>query len=289
MSGERTRQNVGDGARAGMLAGVPVSERRLDVAGASTSVLEAGQGPPVVLLHGGIECGGAYWAPVISRLAEIYGVVIPDVPGFGESEPIPNLDPAVFSDWIAALLRLACDQKPILVVHSLLGSFAARFGGQHGDLMRRLVIYAAPGIGPYRMPLGLRVVAMRFSLRPSERSLERFERFALFDLDMTRRRDPEWFRAFSTYTLSRARVPHVKRAMRQLISVGTKQIPDRDLQRIAVPTTLIWGRRDRMTPLALAERASTRFEWPLHVIDDTGHVPHMEQPARFLRALPLGL
>ena len=285
----RARKNTDDAARARMLAGVPVAELWLDVAGASTSVLEAGSGPPIVLLHGGIECGGAYWAPVISQLAETHRVVVPDLPGLGESEPIPTLDEAAFGDWLASLLQLTCDEPPLLVDHSLLGSFAARFARQNADLLRRLVIYGAPGIGPYRMPLGLRLAAIRFSLRPSERSLERFERFALFDLDMTRRRDPQWFRAFSTYTLSRARIPHVKRAMRQLISVGTKQIPDCSLQRIVVPTTLVWGRHDRMAPLTLAERASTRFEWPLHVIDDAGHVPHMEQPAGFLRALRLGL
>lgn len=61
------------------------------MAGVATSVLQAGQGPPL-LLHGGIECGGPYWAPVVSRLAERHLVVVPDVPGLGESEPVERLD-----------------------------------------------------------------------------------------------------------------------------------------------------------------------------------------------------
>jgi hypothetical protein len=48
-------------ARARMLAGLPITERRLDVGGVATTVLEAGAGPSLVLLHRAIECGGACW------------------------------------------------------------------------------------------------------------------------------------------------------------------------------------------------------------------------------------
>jgi pimeloyl-ACP methyl ester carboxylesterase len=73
--------------------------------------------------------------------------------------------------------------------------------------------------------------------------------------------------------------------MRQLIKTCTKQIPNSELRQIAIPTALVWGRHDRMVPLGLAEAASTRLGWPLHVIDDAAHVPHMEQPDTFLEAL----
>jgi pimeloyl-ACP methyl ester carboxylesterase len=191
-----------------------------------------------------------------------------------------------FADWFAALLRLTCEEQPTLIAHSLLGSFAARFGARHSELLRRLVIYAAPGIGPYRMPLGLMAVAIRFGLRPTERNSERFDDWAFFDLDRTRRQDPEWFDAFSAYTLSRARVPHVKRTMRQLIATGKKRVPDADLRRIEIPAALLWGSHDRFVSLGLGEGASTRLGWPLHVVDDAGHAPHIERPDAFLDALP---
>jgi pimeloyl-ACP methyl ester carboxylesterase len=277
--------NQGEAARRRLLAGVPVTERRLRPAGVSTVVLEGGDGPPLVLLHGGIECGGAYWAPVIAPLAERHRVIVPDVPGLGESQPVDRLDAATFADWFAALLRETCEEQPTLIAHSLGGSVAARFAAAHSDLLRSLVIYAAPGIGPYRMPLGLRVVAIRFAIRPSDRNEERFERWAFFDLDRARRRDPQWFKAFGAYTQTRATVGHVKRTMRQLIKDGTKQIPDAELGRIEIPTSLVWGRHDRFVPLELAESASARLGWPLHVIDAAGHVPHIEQADAYLRAL----
>jgi pimeloyl-ACP methyl ester carboxylesterase len=87
------------------------------------------------------------------------------------------------------------------------------------------------------------------------------------------------------YTLSRARVPHVKRTMRHLIGTCTKQVPDDELRRIGVPTALLWGRHDRFVPLRLAEDAASRLGWPLHVLDASGHVPHIERPDAFLDAL----
>jgi 2-hydroxymuconate-semialdehyde hydrolase len=268
-----------------VLAGLPVVERRLKVGGVATTVLEAGQGPALVLLHGGIESGGAVWAPVIARLAVNHHVVVPDAPGLGESEPVAKLDIYIFADWIAELLRTTHAEQPTLVAHSLLGSLTVRFAARHGELLGQLVLYAVPAIGPYRMPLGLRVVAIRFGIRPTARNAERFDRFALRDLDATRARDPEWYEAFETYTRERATVPHVKRTMRRLVGAQTKQIPDVELAPIAVPTALVWGRHDRMAPLGIAEGASTRFGWPLHVIDDTGHVPHIEQPGAFVDTL----
>jgi 2-hydroxymuconate-semialdehyde hydrolase len=283
-SGERQ----GSGARERVLAGIPLAERRLRVAGVATTVLEGGAGRPLVLLHGGIECGGAYWAPVVSRLTMRYRIVVPDVPGLGESEPFGRLDDAAFAGWISELLRATCEGRPALVAHSLLGSLAARYAAER-DGLRRLVIYGAPGIGRYRLPVGLVLAAIRFDLRPSQRNQERFERWAFLDSGSTKEQDPEWFRAFDAYAVARGRVRHVKRAMRQLIRTGTTRVPDEELRRIELPTALLWGRHDRMVPLGLAEDASERLGWPLHVVDGAGHVPHLEQPDAFLRVLAVAL
>ena len=268
-----------------MLAGLPVTARRLQAGDTSTALLEGGAGPPLVLLHGGIECGGAIWAPVIEELAQHHRLVIPDAPGLGESEPVAKLDPGAFTTWLGELIDLTCGEKPVLVAHSLVANYTARFAAEHGEGLRRLVIYAAPGIGPYRVPLGLRVVAVRFALRPTPRNSERFESFALLDRETTRERDPEWFDAFSAYGLERARVTHVKRTMNQLVKSGTRRVADDDLARTSIPVGVIWGRGDRMTPLRTAADTVDRLGWPLRVIEGAAHVPHMEQPERFRAAL----
>lgn len=51
------------------------------------------------------------------------------------------------------------------------------------------------------------------------------------------------------------------------------------------PTTLVHGRHDLQVPLRVAERASARYRWPLHVIDGAADDPAFEQPDAFLAAM----
>ena len=268
-----------------MLAGTGATTRTLDIGGVDTAVIEVGDGRPLLLLHGGIECGAAMWGPVLAQLARSHHVVAPDVPGLGESAPLANLDVDTFGAWLTGVIDATGLGRPTVVAHSLIGSLMARVAARGGQPIERLVISAAPGVGPYRMPGRLRYVAIRFAIHPSPRNAERFDRFALLDLDATRRRDMDWFEAFEQYTLARAKERHVKKTMNGLIGPQTKPIPDDELARIDVPTALLWGRHDRMVPLTIAESASEKHGWPLHVVDGAAHAPHIEQPEAFVETL----
>jgi 2-hydroxymuconate-semialdehyde hydrolase len=268
-----------------MLAGLPLEEGRAELAGIETVILRGGEGPPLLLVHGGIECGGVIWAPVVAELARRYRVVIPDLPGLGMSDPVPKLDPEAFATWLDDLIRFTCDEPPVLVAHSIGGNYALRFAASRKPSLSRLSVCSAPGVGRYRIPLGLRVLAIRFALRPTAKNSERFERFALLDRERTRELDPAWFDAFSAYALERARSKRVKRTMNQLIKFGTRRIDDADLGAIRSPVGAIWGRGDRMTPLSVASPAVERLGWPLEVVEAAAHVPHVEQPERFLVCL----
>ena len=97
----------------------------------------------------------------------------------------------------------------------------------------------------------------------------------------------EWFKA---YNLDRARTSGVIAAVGSLMGqFGIPAIAPADLARIAVPTTLIWGRHDLATPLSVAEAASSRYGWPLYVIEEAADDPPIEQPEAFLRALRTAL
>ncbi len=276
---------ITDTSRERMLEGLPATTRTLDIDGVSTAIIEAGDGPPLLLLHGGIECGGAMWAPVLERLAQHHRVVVPDVPGLGESAPVPDIDVDTFGRWLTGVTERTAMERPTVVAHSLIGSLATRLAAQGSDVLGRLVVYAAPGVGRYRMPPRLRYVAIRFAIGPTARNAERFDRFALLDLDATRRRDPDWYEAFDAYTRARATLPHVKKTMRKLIATQTKPIPDAELARISIPVTLLWGRHDRMVPLAVGETAAARHGWPLHIVEGSAHAPHVEQPDAFVDTL----
>lgn len=268
-----------------MLAGLDLTHRRLDIDGIRTEAVETGRGPLVLLLHGAIESGGAMWAPVVARLAERYRLLIPDLPGLGASAPVQSLDFATFTRWCNGLLDQTAFDGCALVAHSMGGSLAARYAVEHSQRLSQLVVYGGPAIGPYRMPARLQYVAIRFALRPTRKNFDRFKRFALLDVEATRRLDPEWFDAWDSYTRARATDATTKRTMRQLVGQQRKPIADDELDRISVPTTLVWGRDDRMVPLAVAEHAAARHDWPLRVIDRAAHAAHVEQPDPFVAVL----
>jgi hypothetical protein len=100
----------------------------------------------------------------------------------------------------------------------------------------------------------------------------------------------ERWEPFEAYNVDRAREPSVQAALGALMAhFGAPAIPASDLERIAVPTTLIWGRHDLATSLSIAEAASERYGWPLHVIDDVADDPAIERPEAFMRALRTAL
>ncbi|MGH8775281.1 MAG: alpha/beta fold hydrolase [Jiangellaceae bacterium] len=278
-------------ARERLLAGIPLTERRLDLAGVSTAVLEGGEGPPMILLHGQ---GGfaAMFMGIIPDLVTTHRVIAPDLPGLGASEmPDGPPDPDTVLAWLGELIDHTCPTPPVLVGHSLGGTIAARFAADHSDRLSRLVLADTGGlVGPVRPAPPVLLALIRHGARPSERSALRLLRNVAYDHERVRERMGAHWEPFFAYMVERSRTPSVQTANRRLLrELGLPQIPPEALARISVPTALIWGRHDRVMPLRSAEQASVRYGWPLHVIPDAGHIAPGEQPQAVLAALRVAL
>ena len=287
---ERSRPSAGDDARERLLAGMPVTERRLELAGISTAVLEGGDGPPVVMLHGPGEFA-ASWMRVIPGLVTTHRVVAPDLPGHGTSEVAEGeLDADRVLAWLGELIDRTCTSPPALVGHLLGGAIAARFARDHGDRLSRLVLVDALGLGRFRPSPRFALAMIRYLARPTERTNHRLLQQCLVDTDAVRHEMGERWELLQAYAVDRARTPSVKAALRILMrQLGVPAIPPADLALIAVPTTLIWGRHDPVNRLRIAEAASACYGWPLHVIENAGDDAPIEQPEAFLRALHAAL
>lgn len=222
---ERDDREAGAQARRQLLADAPVTERRLELAGVSTAVLEGGAGPPVVV--------GA----------------------------------------------------------SLGGSLAVRFAAAHRDRLAGLVLVSTGGlVDKVRLRPALLLALIRHGTRPSERTGLAMLRQVSVDVERARRRMGARWEPFRAYSLALARSPGVRAANRRLLrELGLRQVPPEDLAGLAVPTTLIWGRQDRVMPLENAQEAADRYGWALHVIEDAGHFVAIDQPEAFLRALVAAL
>lgn len=275
--------------RARLLAGLPVTERRIQLAGIASVVLEGGDGRPMVLLHGPGE-SAVNWRWVIPELVRTHHVVVPDLPAHGRTEGADDeLDEERVLEWLGDLIERTCPEPPVVVGHLLGGAIASRFAIRHGKRLRRLVLVDSLGLGKFRPSLRFLLNLILFQARPTEGTYDRFMRQCAYDLDALRDRMGQRWEPFVSYNLQFARSPKAKAAGRLLKEVGLPRIPPEDLARIAVPITLIWGRHDKATKLGIAEAASARYRWPLHVIDDAADDPPRDQPGAFLDALRLAL
>jgi pimeloyl-ACP methyl ester carboxylesterase len=267
-----------------LLAGIPVAEHRMRLAGISTSVLIGGAGPPVVLLHGPGEFG-AKWIRVLPSLLTTHRVIAPDLPCHGNSDAIERPEIGRVLDWLGELIDRTCPSPPALVGHVLGGAIGARFAIDRGGRLGRLVLVDTLGLAPFRPSPGFAITMLGFLMRPTERTYDRFMRQCSFDLDSLRVQLGERWEPYAAYSVDQARAPRAKAISRFLRKVGLPRIPPEDLARITVPTTLIWGRHDRANRLRIAETASARYGWPLLVIDDCADDPPRDRPEAFLQAL----
>lgn len=269
-----------------LLKDLPVTEQRLDLAGVSTSLLEGGEGPPLVLLHGQ---GGfaAMWGRVIPHLVGSHRVVAPDLPGLGHSElRVGNLDARAMVAWLGELIEQTCTEPPILVGHSLGGSFSAHFAIEHGDRLRGIVLVDSGSLHRFRPAPPVLVALLRFSARPDPTTHERFLHQVFYDPERARTGWGEHWAAFEAYHIDRAGQPSVGAANRELLRrIGVRRIPPDQLQKIGIPVALIWGKNDPVMRFRIAEKANSRFGWPLYAIDDCGHVPHVERTEAFVKSL----
>lgn len=284
---ESTQSRRGaESARQLLLEGVPVAERRLELNGISTALLEAGAGPPIVLLHGPGEFAER-WFRVIPGLARNNHVIAPDFPGHGRSGiSSAGLEANQVFEWIDALLDECCDRQPILVGHILGGAVAARYASIRSDHLERLVLVDSLGLAKFRPSPRFALGLVGFIAHPTQRSHQRFMHQCFANDTTVRESMSGKWDALRDYSLDRARDPQVKTTMKFFMSeLGVPRIPVADLTAITAQTSLVWGRHDRANRVRIAEAASERFGWPLHIIEEAADDPPMETPDELVNAV----
>ncbi len=238
-----------------------------------------GSGPPVVLLHGGTG-SWTHWARNVAALAEAHTVLAPDMPGSGDSASLPKGDgvPAIAGIVANGIARLA--GGPVqLVGFSFGGLVAGNLAAAHPELVRRLVLVGAGGLG-LREGKKLPLVAWRHLESPAER--EAAHRHNLANLMLW---DEAKIDALALYIQS-------TNAQRSRINSGPFSRGDvllEPLSRVKAPTHGIWGRHDTTVANRMSEVGPilrrTDPQATLTVIEDAGHWVNYECAGEFNRAL----
>jgi 2-hydroxymuconate-semialdehyde hydrolase len=257
--------------------GVPVERGAVQAGTMRTAYLAAGQGEPLVLLHGA-SSSGISWYPVIGPLAARFRVWAPDMVGHGESErPDGAYDRPYYSAWLARFLDAVGVDSAHVVGHSLGGAVALQFALEFAERVRRLVLVDAAALGR-GVPVRVALAFLRSALFPSPEAGQQLGRLAVCD---PHKLDP----FFEEYSSQVRAMPRPGRAFwrggRTVAMMATEE-----LQQVQAPTLIIWGREDRFFPVAHAERAAQAIpNARLHVIPEAGHVSFLDQPEAFCRAV----
>ena len=268
--------------------GLEAYVRTAIIEGRDLEYLDIGAGQPILLVHG---TGGSWrlWRRNVVELAQGFRIIVPSLPGFGDSDRLstaPN-DLKPYADCLAGLLDELGIDTAVAVGHSLGGLVCIRFASVHQPRLQGLVLVdtSAAELGRIHLAIvarGLRIarVVSRHprvlrQLVERKRLRRRFLGYLVHDPDSV---EPE--------TLAEELSGFVSVGLVDAVRAGAREQATRRNIIIAVPTSIIWGRYDRILPLRLAHSLAKEIPHSqLVVIEDVGHAPMFEDPTAFNVAL----
>ena len=270
-----------------------VENQTVAVDGMPISYLSAGEGPPLVLLHGAGD-NSFDWRWVLRTLARKHRVYAPDLPGSDDSaKPVADYSPAFFERSVAAFVDALGIGRATFVGNSLGGLIALRLALSEPARLSSLVLVDSAGLGRAVNPAftsvnvpGLAEASMplwRTRAGAYQRAWGRTTLLFAHPTSVPR----EWLAEQCRLARSPGYLEAHMTVLRTLVDpAGQREILLNRLPLLEVPTLVVWGARDRVFPESQARDAAARLrKGSLAVIPDCGHLPHIECPDRFVAAL----
>ena len=270
------------------------------VIGVKLHYVEAGDGPPVVLLHGFPEFWYAWRHQIPALAAAGFRVIAPDMRGYNTSDKprgIRSYRHEAVADDVAALIRHLGGGSAAVAGHDWGGFVAWYVQMRHPDLVERLIVLNAPHPGAWfreiRRPRQLVKSWYQFYFqlpRLPEASI-RARDFAI--LRATLRHDPARRDAFTEEDIARyveaLAQPGTLTATLNYYRATMRRSPFRllrEVRRIDVPTQLIWGEKDRWLGPWLTHNLE---EWVpgirVECLPDASHWVMADEPERVNRLM----
>jgi len=267
----------------------------MEVGGIDTYMVDAGDGPPVMLIHGyGDTADG--WRRVVPGLLDAgHRVIAVDVPPFGRSgNPDAPMLIDFYKEFFPQLFEQLGLERATVVGHSLGGAIALHLTLQEPQLVERLGLVAPAGLGKgppwwwyaitgseYAWKTAL-AVPTPFTPLLIRQGMTRFLDWRLFH-------DPRQMRETIDHLVS---LHGSRKSLDKLLAAGRCCIESytgtllEDSAAIDVPLFMVWGDHDGLVPSTHApEFGRLHPTAHVHVFEECGHYPHIELPSRFNRLL----
>ena len=258
--------------------------QRIETASGKLSILSAGAGDAVVLIHGLGATKGSF-LPTVAALADSFRLIALDLPGFGDSvKPLrAAYHPPFFARSVLHLLDALRLKQAHVIGNSMGGRVALELGLRHPERVRRLVMLS-PSLAWRRQRSWAPLVRL---LRPELGLLQLAPRWAVEAV--VHRTIPaagsNWVQAgvdefLRVYLTPRGRMAFYAAARQIYLEEphGAKGFWTR-LPRLVPASLFIWGKRDGLVPIAFAAHVKRALPAARHLELDCGHVPQLERPA----------
>jgi pimeloyl-ACP methyl ester carboxylesterase len=269
-------------------------EREIEVGGVLTRYLTAGEGAPLLLLHG-VGDNALDWRWVMSTLARNHQIYAPDLPGSGASAK-PAADrysPAFFEQFVGAFLDALGAERAAVVGNSAGGLAGLRFALSEPERVTALGLVASAGLGRKVSPAlrslslpgygGMAVTWGRRRPGAAQRALGRSALLFAHPWRVPRKWLKEQYRLARLPGFLKAQLATVRAqvGIRGQREVLLDRLPD-----LQTPVLVVWGERDRVLPPSQAHEAITRLpNGSLELMPNCGHLPQVEHPDRFAAVL----
>ncbi len=243
--------------------------------------------PVIVMIHG--FRGTHHGLDLIAKNLSGYRVIVPDLPGFGQSEPLKNEHSVDnYINWLDDFIKnLKLSKPPILLGHSFGSIVTSHFASQYPDTISRLILVnpiGAPALkGPKAIMTQLALVYYWLGRNLPEkiamRVLSSKPIVMAMSISMAKTRDKkirkfihnQHLSHFSTFANSKV----VAEAFKASVTNNVRDVADK----ISVPTLLIAGSHDDITPLLKQKELARLFKnTDLRIINGVGHLTHYETP-----------
>jgi pimeloyl-ACP methyl ester carboxylesterase len=288
-------------AQAAYLARVFPNHRcsRVRWSGGSTQVIEAGDGPPILFVHGGL--GEAFqWAPLFPLLAPKYRVIAVDRPGHGLADPFDYRGVSVRAhacEFLRGMLD-ALNLPPAPIVGSSMGGlWAMSLALANPERVSQLFLVGSPAGAVRQIPFmlrlgtlpGFRQIAERIMARPTRSSVRQLwsnllvahaERLEDDFLDLSVasqiRNHANWLGLVDTAI--------------NFFGIRAELLLEPHWARLQPPTTLVWGDRDAWAGPKVAEAiVAAHPKIRLVRVPDAGHAPWFDDPPAVAQAIGTAL
>ena len=257
-------------------------ERFLDARGCRLRYLVAGEGDPLVLVHG-LGGAAANWLALAPLLLPGRRLIVPELPGHGGSSPLPaapSLSP--YADRLGLLLDHEGAAPAAVVGHSLGGAVALRLALRRPEAVSALVLAAAAGISSATRSARY-ALTITGILKPGRKIAPhrgRVARSALLKRVVFGRwgaSDPAALPPELVEALLAGPARHTDTLSAAKALVRDDLRPE--LEHVRCPVLVLWGARDTQLPVDDAFDYARRLRAPLRVIADCGHLLIVERPA----------